>query len=202
MDDLLKLTFEMQVALVAGYLAFSAATSGLKHGLSTEDGVFQIIVYALPATLIMQLRPETWNIYAVSAAAIAASYLVGLFWRRWLKERWFSLLRKLKLATEDNMPSTLDSVIHKQDLEWRQLSVMLQDGTKYECRSPGAYDIGSIKLPLIDKDGNVAMYADTIQRMGEDAKPLEHILNEEHGDLMTYIPASQVKRLQIRIKKH
>lgn len=201
MTDLLALTLDMQIALVAGYLGFSAATAGLKHGLRTEDGVFQILVYALPAALILQFDPESYYRPAAMVLAVGASYGMGLIWRRWLQKRWLEFLYNRGLTTEDSRPSVIDTIIHNQEVEWSQISVMLSDGTKYDLAHPENFTEALTKPVIIDKEGSIALYADHMAKPGEQLKALDHIQDGEYGDLLTYIPASQIKRLQIRLRR-
>lgn len=209
MTDLLALTFELQVALVAGYLGFSVATAGLRHGIRTEDALFQIIVYALPAAILMHLPPEVIRdrlpenraVYLLALLSVLATVAVALIWRRWGRGIWYRWLRRRGLSAENNMPSTWDSIIQEPGIEWHQVSVTTDDDKSYECTDTAIFSGAAIQLPDIDREGNVALYCDQITQADGTVKKMEGVDFPGWGTRLTYIPAARIKNIQIRIKR-
>lgn len=209
MTDLLALTFELQVALVAGYLGFSVGTAGLRHGIKSEDAIFQIIVYALPAAILMHLPsdvirdrlPENRAVYLLALLSVLATVSVALLWRRWVRGAWYDWLRKRGLMAENNMPSTWDSIIQEPDTVWSQLSVTTDDDRIYHCTNTGLFADAAIELPDIDREGNVALYCDKLTLPDGTEKEQSTTRTEGWGDRLTYIPASRIRRVQLRVQR-
>ena len=113
----------------------------------------------------------------------------------------YDWLRKRGLMAENNMPSTWDSIIQEPDTVWSQLSVTTDDDRIYHCTNTGLFADAAIELPDIDREGNVALYCDKLTLPDGTEKEQSTTRTEGWGDRLTYIPASRIRRVQLRVQR-
>jgi len=80
MTDLLKLSWQIQLAFGAGYAAYMLCYVGIREHHKPIDTTFKVVVFSLIATATLWLTRE-WTPLNAGAAAFGASLVAGLVWR-------------------------------------------------------------------------------------------------------------------------
>lgn len=196
-DELLKLPWQIQVALGSGYAAYLLSYAGIREHHKAIDTTFISVAFGLVATAALMLTVEWKPIYSLLTALIAAC-TVGVVWRKWGRHavRW--LLWKFDISWGNNDPSALATLIDDTSFEVSQIAVQLDDGTWLRCDDTTEFN-GAPNYPcLIGPAGDVALYVTHEEPIAGRAKRLKHTRDPNYGDLITYIPAVHIKRLNLR----
>lgn len=206
-EKLLNLPLHLQISLGSGYLAYLVAYAGIRQHHTTSEVFFRSIAFGMAATAIMLWAPPSpsmlaeWrNPFWRPATAVLVTIAVGAFWR-WRGMRWSRwTLRKLNVSWTDDIPTAWLSVTATEtDARPTQIVVDLENGRTLLCEDTRAF-IGAPFAPCVyGLDGSVAMYV-TAERTPEgtwiERQDVRHPMD---GDLLTYVPASTIKRVELRL---
>lgn len=193
-----ELSLSVQVALAAGYLAYITAYAGLRRGHATQDAIFISLVFSVVALLVFELLPVEQTYVRAFLACIAA-LASGIFWRKLGRTWWLWLMQKTGVHREDGVHSPWD-VLVQTDRKVGQISVHLKSGrTLYMhdrrnfvgCPWEGLY---------LGGDGSVIMAVETEELPDGTSEDREGIKDEAWGTRLTYIPASEIARVNLRMK--
>jgi hypothetical protein len=194
--ELLSLPFAIQIALGAGYLGYLLAYSGIRQHHTTTDAFFRSVAFGLAASAIIYFgQPVWWNVALAATAPLA----IAIFWR-WRGMRWAkSLLRHCDVNWADDIPTAWISIV-AEDTQTRpsQIAIDLEDGRTLLCEDTRPFadaPHGPCKFGL---DGSIALYVTAEMRPDGSWIEKQDVRNPMHGDLITYVPASSIKRVEIR----
>ena len=197
-SDLINLPLELQMALVAGYLSYRVATTGLDRLHKTTDTVFQTLSYGLVALLAYRYTPFT-NLAGAVICAILSAMAVSCVWRAVGKRLFRDILKLLKITNENFYPRTWDHILdyHEKDKDkWAYLSVVLKDGLVLESdiqTLPKGLPLGPVDL---DGDGNIALYVTTVIHADGDVFEVNAL--DEYGRAnLTYVPYSEIRTVTV-----
>jgi hypothetical protein len=123
--DLLKLPWEIQLALASGYAAYVVAYTGLRDRQRTIDVAFISLIFSVIATLVLTLAHPYVGIIASGAVAFAASVCFGIIWRRFGRSFVLFLLRKADVTWSDDEPSALLTLSGNTNFYVTQIAVLL-----------------------------------------------------------------------------
>ena len=211
-EKLFALPWHLQLALGSGYLAYLVAYAGIRQHHTATDTVFRSIAFGLVASAILLwlpavgLRPHwippapIWR----PLAAVIATVAVGAFWR-WRGMRWSrSMLEAANVSWSDDIPSAWISITaQRTDVRPSQVTVDLNDGRTLVCDDTRMFRDSPFGPCVFGLDGSVALYV-TAERRADDGDTkgewFEHddVRNPMDGDRLTYIPASAIRRVELR----
>ena len=194
--DLFKLSFAVQLALGAGYLSYLIAYAGIRQHHTAPDAVLKSFAFGVPASAIMTYGYQ--KPFATPLVAFALTIVIGICWRWFGMKAWAALLRSAKISWSDDIPTAWISVTaQRTDYSPSQVVVETIDGRLLMCddtRDFADAHQGPVTLGLV---GDIALYVTSEQRADGTWFDKADVLHAE-GDLLTYIPAAQIKRVELR----
>jgi hypothetical protein len=196
-SDILDLTLAVQVALGSGYVAYLISYSGLRQHHSNADIFFRTLAFGLVATGIMTW---TWFITPVQVVcAIAATITAGAFWRIWGMGWTSAVLRRGDVSWADDIPTAWLSVTAtRTDRKLSQIAVEMSDGRVLLCADTRAFESAPSGPCVLGLSGDIVLYVTDEKRPNDEWFQPDRIRDPEYGANLTYVPASQIKRVELR----
>ena len=195
-----------------GYLAYRSAYVGLNKHHTARDSLFMVLIFAAgigwPSYnlgLYIQdslygpsdIHRHVQEAIATLASAIIA-VLIGLLWRTKGKKWWQNSLARWWDIREDGIPSAWDSfVIETHSRVVWQVAVHTKDRTYYMI-DRSKYLNAPLEGVYLGTDGDVALIVDKIQENGKMITP-QKVIDDYYGARLTYIPSSEITRVEIRL---
>ena len=216
MNELLKLPYEIQIVLVAGYLGYKLTTATKKAEHKTEDFLLQVLVFGtigrvmsyLVADFVMMLgywaptavvETDYKSVAVISALAIIGSVVFALLWRRYLETCVKAVMSYLDIYHDDHETSAFRSVTSAKT-RWSFIQVHLTNGSILESWLKLPEQAGIPTKPVILNDDGVALYVTTIHPKDGDSRDCEQVTSTGEN-VITYIPRSEIKQIDIGWKK-
>lgn len=205
--DILNLPFEIQLILASGYLSYKISSASLNKNHRTIDEIFQILSFGMIAYITNNLirnNVPSWNDWQSMPIATASSLLTAIFWRKWIWDLIKKILKKSGTTNENFYPSSWDHIICHKDILWRYIIVQLKDGYMLES------DLDQVPkhLPFrpldVDSSGAIALYITSLTRPNQETAVefgYQRIHDEIGCSQITYIPASEISRIDIRFSQ-
>ena len=193
---LFNLSVAVQVSIVSGYLAYLIAYSGIRQHHTAADTVLKSFAFGLFATAIMKWGYQ--HPVFTPLVALSLSLVAGICWRLFGMAAWQSVMRNSRVSWSDDIPTAWLSIT-ATDTRYRpsQIVIDVEGGRTLMCDDTRPYADAPHGPCIFGADGGVALYVTSEYRDGEwiDQKDVRH---PTQGDKITYIPASAVKRVEIR----
>ncbi|WP_454686015.1 hypothetical protein [Agrobacterium leguminum] len=216
MNELLKLPYEIQIVLVAGYLGYKLTTATKKAEHKTEDFLLQVLVFGtigrvisyLVAHFVMMLgywaptsvvETDYKSVAVISALAIIGSVVFALLWRRYLETCVKAAMSYLDIYHDDHETSAFRSVTSAKT-RWSFIQVHLTNGSILESWLKLPEQAGIPTKPVILNDDGIALYVTTIHPKDGDSRDYEQVTSTGEN-VITYIPRSEIKQIDIGWKK-
>lgn len=208
MESLLQLSWQSQVVVVGGYFSYALAYAGRRAGHKAMDTLAITLCFGGVGLYSMHLTSAIISSYQLclndnvlplllSVIGIVMPLFVAVCWRGFMRERMVAFARKLSGSIEDGLGTAWSSIIQNERAPYSQLIVTLKDGTMYESSPLHQFK----KMPngpcVLGEDGAVGMYVTDITTEWGSTRSAQE-LDGEGGIRMTYIPASQIKEIDIR----
>lgn len=193
---LFNLSVAVQVSIVSGYLAYLIAYTGIRQHHTAADTVLKSFAFGLFATAIMKWGYQ--HPVFTPLVAISLSLVAGICWRLFGMAAWQSVMRNSRVSWSDDIPTAWLSIT-ATDTRYRpsQVVIDVEGGRTLMCDDTRPYADAPHGPCIFGADGGVAFYVTSEFRDGEwiDHQDVRH---PTQGDKITYIPASAVKRVEIR----
>jgi len=216
MNELLKLPFEIQIVLVAGYLGYKLTTATKKVEHKTEDFILQVLVFgtlgrafsyavAKIATILGFSAPTTVvdtdyrSVVIIGALAIMGSVVFALLWRCYLEKAMKDVMSYLNIYHDDHETSAFRSVTSAKT-RWSFIQVHLTNGTILESWLKLPEQAGVPTRPVILNDDGIALYVTTIHPKDGESRDCEQVTTTGEN-VITYVPRSEIKQIDIGWKK-
>lgn len=200
-EKFLRLPWEIQVALGSGYLAYALAYLGIKDHHKPIDTAFRTIAFGLCATSVLSLLPPAYGFWRI-AAAVLASLVSGALWRYWIADGVQWLVRKADLSWSDETPSAWSKItLHNSRTYVSQISIQLDDDSWLFCDDTRQFADAPYGPCVLGPNGDVAFYATHKCLPGEAIVEDLDVRDAHHGDKLTYVPASKIRRVSLRMLK-
>jgi len=196
--DILALSWKAQVALASGYAAYILAYRGIRAHHSTQDTVFLALVFSLVASAQLWLT-KAYSPILSGATAFLLSVAVGMLWRRRGMELLSAILRRPNTTWSDDTPSAWARLQENRRFPVSQISVLLKDGTWLNCEETSRFNDAPYAPCVLGTSGDILMYLTSVTPKGGDDKPQPSTRDRTFGDRLTYIPSSEVARVNIRM---
>lgn len=196
MDSLLSLPLTAQVGLGAGYLAYLLAYGADRKNHSTADTAFLSFAFGIPALIPMTLTPL--SPLSSTLFGTAAALGLALMWQAGLQKWLLPLQIRLGLGREDGLPTAWSGVLAHPNLECSQISVHTTDGRVLYLNDRHQVLNAPHQGLYLGSDGSVLMAVQQEELPSGAEEQREDIIDPNWGARMTYIPAAQIVRINIR----
>lgn len=200
MDDrLLNLPWQIQLALGTGYFAYLIACFGMRDHHKPADVTFGTMAFGLCAAAVLAL-PGFHGWPRVIAAGLAP-ILAALLWRLWLDDALRRLARAINLSWSDDTPSAWYRVTQTNRRHYvTQITVFLDDGSVLCCRDARQFAEAPYGPCVLGVNGDIAFYVTHAEQPGSGCfSERTGVRNPWYGDDMTYVPASRIREMRIRM---
>jgi hypothetical protein len=194
--ELLKVPIAVQIALAGGYLAYLVAYSGIRHHHTAADATFRSIVFSLAASAVLLWRP--FIPYINEVAAVLAALGCGILWRWIGMKSAQGALRWTGVSWADDVPTAwLAITAIRTDVRPSQIAVDIEGGRTLCCDDTRLFADAPYGPCVYGLDGGIAFYVTSELR--PDGEWIEHAdVRNLDGCRLTYVPASAIKRVEIR----
>lgn len=207
MPELIELSWQTQVVLVGGYLGYTIAYSGKRRHHTVLDSAAMVLCFGssvlLSLAVLQPILLETGVMeYAAQISAllgVVASILMAALWRSFLAGWARRAISLISNSEEDGLPSAWNTLIQTEKLGYSQINVLLTDGRTLESYPLEPFNSLPNGPCVLGEDGAVALYVTHITT-GEERRETKN-LNTGDGARMTYIPANQIKEIDLRRHK-
>jgi hypothetical protein len=201
--ELLNLPWATLLTLACGYTGYYIANVGIRVHHKAIDVTFSTLVFGFfSAFLYTALRRySSIDILSASAAAFVFAMVLGGLWSRFGRAIIRALLRKSRTSYSDDLPSAWIALFESSSTE-SQLTVKLKDGSWIKCENLDQFKDYPNGPCVLGGKGDLLMYVTHFQ--GKDAdefEPCPDTINALYGAEITYIPASEIVRLDYRRAK-
>lgn len=196
-----EISWELLLTVSCGYAGYFVANVGARDHHKTVDITFSTLVYGFFGTAaylcILALNSPMW--FATICAFLGAMISAGI-WAAKLRSLFTKALRKLGVSHTDDLPSALSSMFSDRTSHATQLSVRLANGVWLMCNDLARFKDAPNGPCVIGSGGDVLMY---VTHHADPGGPYEECEPgpADWGLELTYIPASQVTRIDLRKKK-
>lgn len=206
-EKLFGLPLHIQLALGSGYLAYLVAYAGIRQHHTPSEVIFRSIAFGMAATAIMLWAPngpailDNWrHPFWRPALALTVTVVTGAFWR-WRGMRWSrSALRKLNVSWTDDIPTAWLSITAiETNVSPTQIVVDLDSGRTLICEDTRPFTGAPFAPCVYGLDGSIAFYVTAERPAGGEWVERTEIRHGIEGDMLTYVPASAIKRVQLRL---
>ena len=198
LDEALKLPFEMQLVLAAGYLAYRTANAGLDRSHKNTDIVFQVFVFGSIAYSLYKPVENCAPIAVAMLTSVLGALVAAIIWRCIGRAAIVKMLRQLKVTRENFSPSVWDSILHARE-KWTYISIIRTDDVTFESNLEALPEGLPLEPMELDMDGNIAIYITrTVNPKGEcNDLGVEGALDTYGRAHLTFIPVDQIKNVTI-----
>lgn len=198
LNKLANLPENLQLVLGCGYLAYLISYVGIRHNHKPVDAVFLTITFGLVAGLALSLVPE-FPFARRLGIAFGASVVIAIAWRMIGRQLVRGTFRALGYSSADDTSSAWEHIQEETKAKPTQLTVETADGWQYFCTDTTKLKGLPFNPYVLGTNGDVLMYADHTQGPSADqASTKEDMRDPYFGTNVTYLPASQVRRVMIR----
>lgn len=197
MIDFINLGTAVQVWFGSGYVAYCTAYAGFRNHHPNRDTIFITVVFAAIASAAYSASQDLGNIpaYTISVFAALSS---AILWRWVGREAWQKVMQITKVHREDGVTSTWENLVQtKRDVD--QISVHLTDGRILCLNERPKYAEAPWKGLYLGGDGSVLMIVEEEELSDGTVEERQGICSD-WGTRLTYLPASQITRVNIRLK--
>lgn len=196
--EFFELSLGLQVALGSGYLAYVTAYAGLRKGHDPHDTVFISLAFAAIGLIVFQVVSAYGSVLAAVAALISC-LVAGAIWRAIGRAFWQMLMRKANVHREDGVYSSWDSIV-QTSRRVGQISVHLRNGRVLYLDDRRQYSGVPWEGLYLGGDGSVVMVVE-LEEMPDGKEEIRTgVVDAEWGTRLTYIPAAEIERVNIRMK--
>lgn len=195
--DFINLGTAIQVALGAGYMAYCTAYAGFRRHHQTRDTIFISLVFAAIASAVIS-QSQNLGIVPAYGASVFAALMSAVVWR-WLgRDLWQKAMQFSKVHREDGVETTWENLVQTKSVV-DQMSVHLSDGRVLYLNDRPKY-VGTPWNGLyLGGDGSVLMVVEE-EELPDGTEEKRDGICSEWGTRLTYLPASQITRVNIRLK--
>lgn len=188
------------LTLASGYAGYFISSVGLKTHHKNMDVAFSVLVFGLIAASIYNIMSDIVGISIPfsSFASFLATVICGALWNRIGRRLLYFALRKTDISYNDETPSAWAALLSAQNGGVRQLYVKLQDGTWLGCNNLEDFMREPNGACILGSDGDILMYVTHTKSTEETFFSECPDVKNEWGSEITYIPKSQIARVEIR----
>lgn len=195
--------WETILAAAAGYAGYYVANIGIRDHHKTIDIAFSTLVFGFLSLMVYGVVRVVsgWGIIEGSAVAFASAPIAGALWCRWGRGLLARILRAGDISHANDLPNAWVELFTTTGFLATQLSVKLTDGTWLKCEQLHRFKDAPNGPCKLGTSGDLLMYVTHVMSSGdEDFEETSSVVSPDWGDEITYIPASQIARVDFRRK--
>lgn len=198
LDSFYELSLATRVALGSGFLAYAVAYSGLRIDHTPVDVIFGTLAFSVLATLAFHYGQD-WSDWTRALLAIGVTLIFACVWRAGLRDFGYWLLSKTGVHRDDGIHRGWTAIVQTRRTV-NQISVHTKDGRILYLNNRNEYSDSPWKGLYLGGDGAVVMAVEEEELPDGEEEKREDIISPEWGTRMTYIPAAEIVRVNLRIK--
>jgi hypothetical protein len=201
---LLNQSWSTLLLAASGYVAYYVANVGIRDHHKAADITFSILVFAFVAAFAFYFSRWIVDLSLVVSSGITFLFamIAGALWRAVGKPRFERLLRATRISHSDDLPSAWMALFGERRVA-TQLTVQMKDGTWLMCDDLSKFGSSPNGPCVLGAKGDILMYV-TDKRTDKQSKrglgfvPVVHPIDEQWGHDITYVPADQIVRVDLR----
>ncbi|WP_292959678.1 hypothetical protein [Novosphingobium sp. UBA1939] len=200
LSKLANLPWSLQTVLGSGYVAYLLAYVGIRQHHKPVDTVFLTLAFGMIAALSIWLTPALPPA-ARMLNAFVATLAAGVLWRTTGRNVFRWIFRHTGYSWSDDTLSSLEHLAEYTRSKPRQLSVETDDGMFLYSTNLARFEHAAFGPYILGGNGDMLMYVDA--RETPDGVRTEHhwVMNDDWGDLVTWIPAHRIRSIGVRIPR-
>lgn len=198
-SDFFNLSLSLQAAFGAGYLGYMTAYAGYREGHKTEDALFISLVFASVAMLVFGIVQSLCGAVWALLAAFSASLLAASVWRAFGRQAWHKAMSITRVHRDDGVHVGWASIVQTTGAVG-QVSVHLKGGGVLYLNDRRNFDHAPWGGLYLGGDGSIIMAVEEEELPDGTEEEREGVLDPAWGTRLTYIPADEVRRVNIRIR--
>jgi hypothetical protein len=200
--ELLNLPWSALLTLASGYAAYFVANTGLRDHHKAIDVAFSTLVFGFFGAFAYEfmLRVLAWSLLPSSVVAFFFAVIFGGLWRKFGRKLLSSTLRLTDVSHSDDLQSAWRSLFDITSVHATQLSVQLKNGTWLQCDDLARFASAPNGPCVLGASGDILMYVTDSRQPGEVAIVNDAVEFTGWGQEVTYIPASEIARVDLRRK--
>jgi hypothetical protein len=198
LQALFDLSLATQVALGSGYLSYVVAYSGWRESHTPVDATFITLAYASISSLALWSLSD-FSPWTAALAGFVAPVASSVVWRKWLRSACLRFLSVAGVHRDDGLRDAWTSIV-QTDRVVDQISVHTKDGRILYLNNRPAFANSPWAGLNLGGDGSIAMAVEEEEMPDGSTEIREGIVYENWGTRITFIPADQVARVNIRLK--
>lgn len=198
-NDFFDLSLSVQTALGAGYIGYITAYAGFRQGHGAVDTLFISLAFASLGLLTFGLVEPHCGAVPAFVAAFLTSIVVAGLWRKWGRNFWLWLTSYLGVHREDGTHAAWAGIVQTRR-EVGQVSVHTKDGRVLYLNDRRNYTDVPWKGLYFGGDGSVILAVEEEELPDGTDKTCDAISDPDWGIRLTYIPASEIARVNVRLK--
>jgi hypothetical protein len=198
--ELLSLPWATLLTLASGYAGYFIANVGIRDHHKPVDLFFSTLVFGFVSAFAFYTCRIIYDVSLVwsSGAQFLFAMMVGSAWSLFGRACFEWILRKTNISHSDDLPSAWVALFATR-LAARQLSVKLKDGSWLRCDNLSKFKSSPNGPCVLGAKGDILMYVTHTQSdIGVDFFPCADPIDAEWGHEITYIPADQIVRVDLR----
>ena len=206
--EVFGLPFEVQFSLGVGYLAYCVAYASFLRNHTARHTIFISFCFSAVALLIFQSIQMLDDGIIADAGAVVLAILgtlgSAIFWRKWGRNWWMSFMKAIKVYRgDDNLPSSWDRFVDeimKTDQLVGQISVHTKNGHILYLDDRTKFEDSLHKGLYLEGDGSIFLVVERTEIDNKIVIKHKDLVHKVWGTKMTYIPAAEIERVNIRVK--
>lgn len=188
---------DIMVVLISGYGAYISSFIGLRSSHTIRDELFCMVVLGLVGYSISELLGEISFIVRLIAAYLVAT-LAGVILRIWLLRWWQKTMYAFNIHHDDGISNAWTRIIRDRG-RILQISVHVKDGRILHLNDRLQYMNAHWQGLYLGSDGSIIFPVDEEELPDGTVEQRNDVNDDEWGVRLTYIPASEVCRVNMRM---
>jgi cold shock CspA family protein len=197
--ELLAQSWPTLLMAASGYAAYYVANVGVRDHHKPADMVFSIILFAFVSAFAFYFSRWVLDLSLVSSSGIAFVFAMfgGAVWRVQGRPRFERLLRVTRVSHSDDLPSAWIALFDERCVT-TQLTVQLKDGSWLMCDDLSKFRASPNGPCVLGAKGDILMYVTDKRANQRGGFVAMAPIDPEWGHEITYIPADQIIRVDLR----
>lgn len=198
-SEFFGMALAVQVALGAGYLGYATAYAGFRKDHRSEDAVFISLAFGAIAYVSFGLAEAMLGPVGAAVAGFCVSLLAAILWRIAGRDAWLKVMGAAGVHREDGVHSAWAKIV-QSGRQVGQVSVHLKSGRVLYLNDRRKYHDLPFDGLYLGGDGSVAMVVEEEELPDETNEARDGIADPDWGLRITYVPAGEIGRVDIRLK--
>ena len=198
-SDFFNLSLSLQAAIAAGYLGYATAYAGYRRGHKAEDTLFISLVFSAIALLCFGAIEPCYGPVLAFGGAFAGSLVSACLWRVAGRPIWCRLMAAARVHREDGVHRAWDCIV-QSGRGVGQISVGLKSGRILYLNDRRKFHGSPWDGLYLGGDGSISMAVEEEKLPGGIEEVRQGVRDKVWGTRLTYIPAGEVARVNIRMR--